>query len=74
MTKKTSLAGMGGGKLAPSTTGSLTPKERLSLGKQAPPDSLIFNIGYVIGEKRLTPLSKSTRARNEENQHPKKSS
>jgi hypothetical protein len=50
-----------------SETGSLTPEERLSLVKDASPDSPIFNIGYVIGEKRLTPLSRNTKERNEEN-------
>jgi hypothetical protein len=62
MTKKTYPAGLERGKLAPATTGSLTPKERLSLGKQALPDSPIFMIGHVIGEKRLTSLSRNTRA------------
>ena len=66
MTKKTYPADLGRGKLAPATTGSLTPKEQLSLVKQAPPDSPIFRTGYVIGEKRLTPLSEDTRPPNEE--------
>ena len=57
---KTAASSAQTGSTAPSTTGTMTLKELNSFFPMASKDDPIFKIGFVIGEKRMTPLFKGT--------------
>ena len=48
---------------APNTTGKKTRRAPLSWAKPLPADHPLFSRGWIVGERRSTPLSKRTQAK-----------